>query len=246
MRLIPIQEWVNERIPYIKKHLKKQTDPPKSSTGFGAAWGSEKIAAFNQDGAMVFEDQAGLTAKIEQHFPAPVNVFEVLDRAEMMFAEISGIRELMQGKGESGVRAMSHANLLVRVGSSRVKKKAAILEDSVEKIGHLILKLMKKYDGKQYKTDAGTTFTAAHVSPDAIVKVDSHSSSPIFIEQQMDKADRLIKVGAIDREDYIDMLKPQNPGLLKRKLRKRMLAEAETKKQELAAAAAKNNGGQQQ
>jgi hypothetical protein len=241
LRLIPIQEWVNERIPEIKQHLKKQTDPPKSASGMGA-YSDEKASALSIPGGMLFEEQQGLSGKVDQHLPAPINVFEILDRAEMMFAEVSGIRELMQGKGESGVRAMSHANLLVRVGSSRVKKKASILEDAVEKVGHLILCLMKKYDATQYKTDSGTSFVAAHVSEKASVKVDSHSSSPIFVEQQSEKAQVLFKAQAIDREDLIDAMKPQNQGYLKRKLRKRMAAEAEAAKREAAKEEAEKKG----
>lgn len=230
-RLIPIQEWVNERIPEIKKHLKKQTNPPKSASGFQGYTEEKMSALLDGEGGMVFEGSPN-GAKVEQHLPAAIDVFAVLDRAEMMFAEISGIRELMQGKGESGVRAMSHANLLVRVGSSRVKKKASILEDAVEKIGHLILCLMKKFDKRHYKTDKGMPFTAGQVSPKAIVKVDSHSSSPIFIEQQSEKAQILFKAEAIDREDLIDAMKPQNQGYLKRKLQTRMALEAAAAKAE--------------
>ena len=233
MRLIPIQDWVNERVPEIKKHLQKQTNPPMSASGVGKM-GDEAISMFRLPGSMIFEEQTGISAKVDQHFPAPINVFEIFDRAEMMFSEVSGIRELMQGKGESGVRAKSHADLLVRVGSSRVKKKAAILEDAVEKIGHLIFLLMKRNDRTHYKTEAGTSFTAGQVSGGSIVKVDSHSSSPIFIEQQIDKAEILFKAGAIDREDLIDSLKPQNPAYLKKKLKEREKMEQLAKAAEAA------------
>ena len=239
MRLIPIQDWVNERIPEIKLHLQKQTDPPKTASNI-TKLADDKLATYNMPGAWAFEEQTGLGMKVEQHFPAPINVFEILDRAEMMFAEVSGIRELMQGKGESGVRAKSHADLLVRVGSSRVKKKAAILEDAVEKIGHLLFLMMKKYDATHYKAESGMEFTAGQVSAGASVRVDSHSSSPIFIEQQIDKAQILFKAGAIDREDLIDALKPQNPANLKRKLKIREKMESAQKQQEAAAEAEKN------
>lgn len=238
MRLIPIQDWLNERMPEIKLHLQKQTNPPKTAVNIGKD-ADGHMTAFDLPGAWAFEDQAGMGGKIEQHFPASINVFDVLDRAEMMFEEITGIRELMQGKGASGVRAMSHANLLVKVGSSRVKKKAAILEDAVEKIGYLIFLLMRKYDDAHYKTESGVSFIAKELSSDFVVKVDSHSSSPIFIEEQIDKAQILFKAGAIDREDLIDALKPQNPSLLKKKLKERIAAETEMKKQAMAAEAAK-------
>lgn len=234
MYLIPIQEWINERIPEIKIHLQKQTNPPRSASGFSGYSEEKAFASLDNPGGTVFEAQPGINGKIEALFPANINVFEVLDRAEMMFADISGIRELMQGKGEAGVRAMSHANLLVRVGSSRVKKKASILEDAVEKIGYLMFKIMQKYDPAHYKTDKETSFTAGQLQSNFMVKVDSHSSSPIFVEQQIDKAQILFKAGACDREDLIDALKPQNPGIMKKKLKDREIAAAKQQAQEQA------------
>jgi hypothetical protein len=233
MYLIPIQDWVNERIPKIKRHLDKQTDPPTSaSAGFG--FEEEKTwAMFNAPGGHGQMDQPGVAGTVAQHLPANVDVWQFLDRADAMFAEVSGIRDLMQGKGESGVRAMSHANLLVRVGSSRVKKKAAILEDSVEKCGHLVLKILQRDDPTQYKSEQGTSFVANQLTDNSIVKVDSHSSSPIFVEQQMDKGMALFKEGAADREDLIDAIKPQNAGVMKAKLREREKLEAAQKAKEL-------------
>jgi hypothetical protein len=240
MYLIPLQKWVNERIPEIKKHLQKQTNPPRAASGFQGYADEKAFAVLDNPGGTIFEISPS-GAKLDKLLPENIQVFDVLDRIEMMFAEVSGIRELMQGKGESGVRAMSHANLLVRVGSSRVKKKAAILEDAVEKIGDLVFKLIKKYDATKYKTEKGMAFIAAQISDNAIVKVDSHSSSPIFVEQQIDKATILFKAGAIDREDLIDAMKIQNPGAIKRKLKKREEAAALARIAELKAEAEKTS-----
>jgi len=235
--LIPIQKWINERIPEIKKHLQKQTNPPKSASGF-SGYTEEKLRALDEAGGWAFE-QGPTPAKVEQHFPAPVNVWEILDRADLMFAEVSGIRELMQGRGESGVRATSHASLLVRIGSSRVKKKAALIEDSVEKIGSLSLKIMMRNENVHYKTEPVDgkeyEFIANQLTDAHMVKVDSHSSSPIFVEQQTDKALILFKAGAIDREDLIDAVKPQNSTMLKSKLREREKREMEMRAREVQA-----------
>ena len=225
MYLIPLQEWLNTRVGEIKAILAKVADPPKSFSGFGGAM-EEKAKAFGTPGSYVFNDMP-TQAKAELHPPASAtDLFVELQMIESMFAEISGIRELMQGKGESGVRATSHADLLVRVGSARVKKKAAILEDGVEKCGGLILKMLQRYDDTMYQTDEGMKFIAKQLSGSCGVKVDSHSSSPIFTEQQLDKAHTLFEAGAIDREDLIDAVKPQNAEYLKAKLKKREAAEA--------------------
>lgn len=219
MHLIPLQEWMNTRVQEIRRVLAKIADPPLAGIGMSGVveekWlenPGDRIATDIPSGNILnlFQAQAG-------------DLFAELKMIETMFDEVSGIRELMQGKGEKGVRATSHADLLVRVGSSRVKKKAAILEDSVEKVGSLILAFMRKYDPTHYELDEpkGYKFTAKMLSSRSAVKVDSHSSSPIFIDQQMDKAEQAFKAGAIDKEDLIDMMRFQNSAYMKSKLHKR-------------------------
>jgi hypothetical protein len=82
---------------------------------------------------------------------------------------------------------------------------------------------MRKYDPTHYELDEpkGYKFTAKMLSSRSAVKVDSHSSSPIFIDQQMDKAEQAFKAGAIDKEDLIDMMRFQNSAYMKSKLHKR-------------------------
>ena len=225
MYLIPLQEWVNIRVKEIKEILGKIADPPKAVSGFDGV-PEEKMVAYNKPGGWLWNSQPTQASVTENTPNSPNDLFAEFSMIESLFSEISGIRELMQGKGESGVRATSHADLLVRVGSSRVKKKAGILEDAVEKCGHLILKLMRKYDDTHYKTEKGTTFIAKQLSSKAMVKVDSHSSSPIFIEQQLDKAQLLFQAGAMDKEDLVDAVKPQNAEAIKAKLKIREAAEA--------------------
>jgi len=217
MFLIPLQEWVNVRIQEIRKVLAKIADPPMAGIGMSGVV-EEKWLQLPGD-RVATDVPAG---SITSFAPAPpTDLFKELQMIEQLFDEVSGIRELMQGKGAPGVRATSHADLLVRVGSSRVKKKAAILEDAVEKVGSLILAFMRKYDDTHYKTDDGLTFIAKELSSRSSVKVDSHSSSPIFIDQQLQKANDAFKAGAIDKEDLIDAFKFQNAAYMKVKLKKR-------------------------
>ena len=219
MYLIPIQEWINTRVFEIKKILAKIADPPMA--GIGLSGVVEEKWLQNPGDRIATDIPSG---SVQPMYPqSPGDIFKELQMLELMFAEVSGIRELMQGKGAAGVRATSHADLLVRVGSSRVKKKAAVLEDSIEKLASLILSFMRKYDAAHYKLDDDPKhiFIAKQLSPKSSVKVDSHSSSPIFIEQQMDKAAQAFQAGAIDKEDLIDAMKFQNASFMKAKLRKR-------------------------
>lgn len=143
-----------------------------------------------------------------------------------MFSEASGISSVLQGKGESGVRSSGHASQLARLGSSRAKKRALIVEDSLEKVATLYLKLMQVYDKTHFKDDEGHPFIADQFTRDYVVKVDAHSNSPIFTEDLRQLAFNLFKAKAIDTESLLDLLEPPMKQLLKDKLKKKEQAAA--------------------
>jgi hypothetical protein len=77
----------------------------------------------------------------------PPDLFAEIREIDGMFEEASGIVNVLQGKGEAGVR--SYAVTPVNwhsLGSSRAKKRALIIEDSLEKLATLYLKCMQAYD----------------------------------------------------------------------------------------------------
>jgi hypothetical protein len=143
-----------------------------------------------------------------------------------MFEEVSGIGNVLQGRGEQGVRSAGHASQLARLGSSRAKKKALVVEDSLEKMATLYLKLMQAYDDTHYRDVDGKRFIAEQFTKDYVVKVDAHSNSPIFMEDLRALAFNLFKAQAIDKESLIDLLDPPMKQLLKDRLKKETSAAA--------------------
>ena len=127
----------------------------------------------------------------------------------------------MSGKGEAGVRSTGHASQLARLGSSRAKKRALIVEDSLEKVATLYLKLMQSYDDTHFRDTDDVPFIAEQFSKDYVVKVDAHSNSPIFTEDLKQLAFNLFKAQAIDKETLIDLVEPPMKQLIKDKLKKR-------------------------
>jgi hypothetical protein len=235
--LIRLQDWMNTRIAEIKEILSKLAHPPIS--GFGTT--EPFLKALQLANGIGSSDNPSTMGKVEMHYPPAVaDLFKEVQMIEAMYEELSGIRSIMKGGGEPGVRAMAHADMLAKMGSSRVKKKAAILEDSVEKVASIILKCLRKFDDTHYKTDSGLAFIAKQLTSSAMVKVDSHSSSPIFVQEQKDTAFMLFKTGAIDEEDLIDAVRFQNSGYIKEKLKKRIAAKAAQAKAEADAEAEKN------
>ena len=229
-RLVFLQQLRNNRMTEILDLLSKQVNPPTALTGFTGIL-DEKNFALNRAGGLLASDMPN--AKAERLAPdMPSSLFEVIHEVDAMFSEASGISSVLQGKGESGVRSSGHASQLARLGSSRAKKRALIVEDSLEKVATLYLKLMQAYDQTHFKDEDGRQFIAEQFTSDYVVKVDAHSNSPIFTEDLRQLAFNLFKAKAIDTESLLDLLEPPMKQLLKDKLKKKEAAAANQPQQQ--------------
>lgn len=217
-RLIFLQQMRNKRMTEILDILSKQVNPPKALMGFTGLQ-DEKDFSLNRAGGLFNSDNP--SAKVQSLAPEmPPDLFKEIEQIDMMFAEASGISNVLAGRGEQGVRSSGHASQLARLGSSRAKKRALIVEDSLQKIATLYLKVMQAYDPTHYKDVNGAPFIAKQFTKDYMVKVDAHSNSPIFMEDLRSLAFNLFKAQAIDKESLIDLLEPPMKQLLKEKIKK--------------------------
>ena len=224
-RLVFLQQLRNKRMSEILDLLSKQVNPPTALIGFSGIL-DEKNFALNRAGGLLSSDLPN--AKVERVAPTmPQQLFEVIHEVDAMFAEASGISSVLSGRGEQGVRSAGHASQLARLGSSRAKKRAIIVEDAIEKVATLYLKMMRVYDDTHFKDVDGIPFIAAQFTEDFVVKVDAHSNSPIFTEDLRQLAFNLFKAQAIDREGLIDLLEPPMKQLLKEKLKANEQKQAE-------------------
>lgn len=224
-RLVFLQELRNKRMGEILDLLSKQVSPPTALMGFTGIM-DEKNFALNRASGLLVSDMP--SAKVERLAPnIPNDLFEVIREVDAMFAEASGITPVLAGRGESGVRSKSHAESLSRLGSSRAKKRALIIEDALEKVATLYLKAIQKYQPVRLKDDDGNEFIPEQFTDDYIVKVDAHSNSPIFTEDLRNLAFSLHQAGAIDKEALLDLLEPPMKQLLKEKLKKNEAAQAQ-------------------
>ena len=205
-RLVFLQEMRNKRTGQILELLDKQVNPPKAFIGFQGIL-DEKMFGLNRAGGMVSSDMPN--AKVEEFTPnIPNDLFRELGEIDAMFAEASGITSVLSGRGETGVRSQGHASQLARLGSSRAKKRALTIEDSLEKMATLYLKMMMVYDDTKYKDEDGNEFIASQFTNDFVVKVDAHSNSPIFMEDARDLAFSLYNAGAISKSALLEMVEP--------------------------------------
>ena len=218
-QLLLLQELRNTRMTEILDLLSKQVNPPTALTGFTGIL-DEKNFALNRAGGLLASDMPN--AKAERLAPSmPPDLFEVIHEIDAMFSEVSGISNVLSGRGESGVRSQGHASQLARLGSSRAKKRALIVEDSLEKVATLYLKLMQVYDNTHFRDTEDVPFIPEQFTKDFVVKVDAHSNSPIFTEDLKTLAFNLHKEGAIDKESLLDLLEPPMKQLLKDKLKRK-------------------------
>lgn len=205
-KLVPLQQMRNKRMDEIIELLERQVDPPTALSGFSGIQ-DERNFALNRAGGLISSDIP--TAKAERFAPdMPEDLFRELDQIDRMFSEASGIENVIAGRGEQGVRSAGHAAQLARLGSSRAKKRALIVEDNLEKIASLFLRIIKERDPTHFTDSEGKKFIADQFTGDFMVKVDAHSNSPIFMEDLRQLAFSLFKAQAIDKEMLVRLLQP--------------------------------------
>lgn len=232
-RLVYLQELRNKRMAEILDLLSKQVSPPTALIGFTGIL-DEKNFALNRAGGLLSTDMP--SAKVEKLAPnIPNDLFREIGEIDLMFEEASGIVSVLQGRGEAGVRSSGHASQLARLGSSRAKKRALIIEDALEKMATLYLKAMQLYSPTHYKDTHGVPFTAKQFTTDFMVKVDAHSNSPIFMEDMRQMAFSLFNAKVIDKESLLDLTDPPMKQQLKERLK--IMEEKEAAMQAAASAA---------
>jgi hypothetical protein len=221
-RLLTLQMLRNTRWDQVQHLMEMQANPSKFVAGDMATPGEEIQAAMDSPGGLVVSALAGSDAKnIQQEMPD--DLFAEVNYLDTQFDDAIGTTDIMGGKGEEGVRSEGHATQLLRTGSSRLRKRALIIERQIEEVATLILKIEKVYSDRTYtyedENKQQVEFTAEQFTDDFMVRVDAHSSSPVFMQDMANMAFALFKAKAIAREDLIDMLNVPMKDLLKMRLK---------------------------
>lgn len=221
-KLVPLQTLRNHRMRQIQHMMDLQANPPKAATGFTSPI-DELALALDQEGGVAQSDMPG--SKIESLAPTiPEDLFREIREIDAMFDEVSGLTNVNQGRGETGVRSQGHAQQLSKLGSARAKNRALCIEDSLEMLATMYVNLLRRYSTTKLRAEGegGETFIPDQFTKDFIAKVDAHSNSPIFIEDLKDTALTLFDRKAIDREELIDLLDPPMKDLIKQKLKSKI------------------------
>lgn len=203
-RLIPLQRELNEAEENNKRLYQKQVDPPTAWEGMGLV--EEKLFGFNSPGAQIAGEPGTKAHQMKWEIPAESSAR--IERIKDQFEDTSGTTNVMAGRGESGVRSAGHAGKLLTAGSSRPKKRGLTIEDSLEKGATIFGKVIYCDDDTPLYDEDGVKFVPAQMDPHFFVEVDAHSNSPVFMEDQKEKAAVLFKARAINRKRLIQMVNP--------------------------------------
>ena len=178
---------------------------------------------------------------------------ETLPLLKFLIEEInmlSGFPPIMQGQGEPGVRAGNHANTLMKTASPTLRDRALLVERQLEQHADLTLAIREAKDPQNYWLKAddpiqdveATKFMLADLPDDWRVTIDSHSSSPIFADENTQLVFAGAKMGVVDGEYVIDntpLPNKENAKISWREKQKRQAAELEQLKTQFPEAFAK-------
>ncbi len=179
----------------------------------------DKILSFSGDNTMTDEAYAqfrlagywngGPNSKVEDLTPKfPSELLPIIKYVQEQINTLGSFPDIMQGKGESGVRAGAHAETLMKTASPTLRDRALLTEQQLAACADLTMTMMEAKEDRKYWTDPEkmeeTSFMLNDLPEDWRITVDSHSSSPIFADEATQLLFALRKVGDVDGEFIID------------------------------------------
>lgn len=120
----------------------------------------------------------------------PPEALPLLQWIMQVMNQIMGFPPIMQGQGDTGVRAGTQLNSLMKTASPTQRDRALLLERQLADAAALSLEIRRQKDANFYWTNGATPedaektkFLLGQLPDDYRVGVDSHSSSPIFSDE---------------------------------------------------------------
>ena len=152
---------------------------------------------------------------------------------------LGGFPEIMQGKGEAGVRAGSHAETLMKTASPSLRDRSLLVERQLAVCADLTLQMMEAKDDQHYWLNADdpikdvgeTEFLLSQLPADWRVTIDSHSSSPIFKDANDQLIFQALKMGVVQPAYVLDNMPFPNKEMAQVQLRDKEKRQAEQMQQ---------------
>lgn len=223
--LTPLQAWREKRMNQIDSLWARQIRPPLVASGFMGGITDEKAAAAWKKGGLIGNSQSP-GAKMEAMYPQmPPETFQEIQAIDAMFSDTLGLTDINQGIANPGVRGGEHAQTLSQLGSGRLIRRALNIEAALERAASLMLKALKQEDKQVLNTTDGSRILLKLFTDDCSIKVASHTSSPLFVNQIQQQAMQLMELGVIDGDSFLEMTDPPMAQVLRQRLKKRDAAQ---------------------
>lgn len=192
-----------------------------------------------RDAGFISLGQGSSVTDLTPSFPA-----ELLPMIKFLLEELrmlGGFPPIMRGQGEPGVRAGSHADSLMKTASPTLRDRALLVERQCSEHADLSLAIREAKDPDFYWTHGETPqaaeasrFQLADLPPDWRMMVDSHSSSPIFADENEQEVFAAHKLGIVDGEYVINNTRLPDKETAKASFREKQKQSAEQRKELLA------------
>ena len=155
--------------------------------------------------------QGGAVSDLTPKFPE--QTLPLIKMLKDTINELGGFPPIMTGQGEQGVRAGVHADTLLKTGSPTLRDRSLLVERQVAEAADLTLSIKEAKEDTTYWTKGDTledakktSFNINDLPRDWRVSVDSHSSSPIFMDDHTQLIFALVQRGIVTKHAAIDLL----------------------------------------
>jgi len=207
--LTGLQDWCEEHLSKVRAIIARQLDP---STFFSGVTDVEEAGrAMSTVGGYYSSPEPG-AKRDAQVPPLTQQTMEMFKLQNEMFGEQSGLPGSLNDPGTmpGGVRATGHFSMAAGIGARRIVKKALLLENTLGEIATTAFHILQRNNTDAYTSPDGKKFLLSHLPSAIRLKVNAHSSAPIFGEQTQAKAAALMKAGAITKKRFVNLIDPPN------------------------------------
>jgi len=213
--LMGLQELREERMANIDELLRRQLKPTAMLTGWPNA--GEAMKTFHSVGGYLASPNPA--SKAEALYPKfPDDMWQYISRIDDDFADISGIPSVLGAANQEGIRSGQQLGALAGIATGgKLRKRALRIEDGLQTAATKFLHLLMRRDSTPYALPSGKSFLLSQLPPGIKMLVSAHSASPVFAEQLLGKADRLLQAGAIDLPTYVELVNPPRMEALREK-----------------------------
>jgi hypothetical protein len=213
-----LQDWYADRMDDMDNLIGQILNPPTVATGLGKSF-EEQLSALYKPGGKATSQSA--TAKIERLVPEmPESVFEFVKGIDSLLMDQSNMRPSMFGRQEPGVRTEGMAAGLMRVAGAEMSVMGLQIEKQAQACAQMLFRYLRRYSPEKIVDEDGKLFSLVEFPDDARIRVDGHSSNPLFVEDNAQLAMGLMRYGAITQETLVRMLHPALEGKILHDLRK--------------------------